>query len=202
MGGCVLFRTSRSKNTVRFPERTDVSGADFHKPPAPEERRKVKSEYAENLITSSLFSNRIYLAAMEAWGEEGRKRVLRHRRLRQGKGFFTIERPRNLKGVLDGRGEDAAVLLECMSNLAANELFLPSGMRNALEAEDSIKEGICHLEENSSLLVVVTNEIFSDGVDYGPETGEYIRLLGRMNVWLAERADAVVKVTAGIPEWM
>lgn len=81
MGGCVLFRTSRSKNTVRFPERTDVSGADFHKPPAPEERRKVmfylvtggsgsgKSEYAENLITSSLFSNRIYLAAMEAWGE-------------------------------------------------------------------------------------------------------------------------------------
>ena len=50
--------------------------------------------------------------------------------------------------------------------------------------------------------MVVTNEIFSDGVDYGPETGEYIRLLGRMNVWLAERADAVVKVTAGIPEWM
>ena len=92
--------------------------------------------------------------------------------------------------------------MEWMSKLAANELFLPSGMRNALEAEDSIKEGICHLEENSSLLVVVTNEIFSDGVDYGPETGEYIRLLGRMNVWLAERADAVVKVTAGIPEWM
>lgn len=161
-----------------------------------------KSEYAESLITSSPFSERIYLAAMEALGEEGRKRVLRHRRLRQGKGFSTIERPRNLKGVLDGRERDAAVLLECMSNLAANELFSPSGMRNVHEAENSIKEGIRHLEENSRLLVVVTNEIFSDGVDYGPETGEYIRLLGRMNVWLAERADALVKVTAGIPEWM
>ena len=49
---------------------------------------------------------------------------------------------------------------------------------------------------------MVTSEIFSDGVHYDPETGVYIRLLGRMNVWLAERADAVVKVTAGIPEWM
>ena len=55
-----------------------------------------KSEYAESLITSSPFSERIYLAAMEALGEEGSKRVLRHRRLRLGKGFSTFERPRTL----------------------------------------------------------------------------------------------------------
>ena len=133
-----------------------------------------KSEYAESLITASPFSNRIYLAAMEAYGEEGRRRVQRHRKLRQGKGFFTIERPRNLNGVLTAEQKGGAILLECLSNLAANQLFGPDGM-------------------------VVTNEIFSDGIDYGPETGCYIRLLGRMNQWLAQRADMVVQVTAGIP---
>ncbi len=158
-----------------------------------------RSVFAEQLITGSPFSNRIYLAAMEVRGEEAERRVLRHRRMRQGKGFRTIERPRNLPGVLDGAGEDAAVLLECMSNLAANELFFPSGMKTVDEAERAIRAGIRYLEENSRLLVVVTSEIFSDGIDYGPETGEYIRLLGRINRWLAQRAGQAVLVTAGIP---
>ena len=92
-----------------------------------------------------------------------------------------------------------AVLLECMSNLAANELFLPSGMRNALEAEDSIKEGIRHLEENSRLLVVVTNELFSDGMDYGPDTLAYLEVLSRLNRAVAARAGGVYEVVCGIP---
>lgn len=161
-----------------------------------------KSEYAESLITASPFSNRIYLAAMEAYGEEGRRRVKRHRKLRQGKGFSTIERPRNLNGVLTEEQKGGAILLECLSNLAANQLFGPDGIGDPAEAEQAMKEGILYLAENCRLLVVVTNEIFCDGIDYGPETGCYIRLLGRMNQWLAKRADMVVQVTAGIPVYL
>ena len=48
-------------------------------------------------------------------------RILRHRQMRAGKGFETVERYTDLKGLkLD---PDSVVLLECMSNLTANEMF-------------------------------------------------------------------------------
>ena len=51
-----------------------------------------KSAYAESLLSG--FENirsRYYIATMQVYGEEGKKRVERHRRLRAGKGFITSE---------------------------------------------------------------------------------------------------------------
>ena len=48
-------------------------------------------------------------------------------------------------------------------------------------------------------LVLVTNEIFSDGYRYEEETMEYQRILGNINVRLAEMADCVTEVVYGIP---
>ena len=39
---------------------------------------------------------RYYIATMEVFGEEGRKKVERHKKLRQGKGFITIESPKDV----------------------------------------------------------------------------------------------------------
>ena len=41
--------------------------------------------------------------------------------------------------------------------------------------------------------------IRDSGEDYTPETMEYIRLMGRLNCLLAERASEVVEVVYGIP---
>ena len=46
-----------------------------------------KSAFAEQQVVDSGIARRIYLATMEAYGEEGRARVERHRALRAGKGF-------------------------------------------------------------------------------------------------------------------
>ena len=54
-----------------------------------------KSEYAERLVCP-LPGKRIYVATMEPFGEEGRERIARHRKLREGKGFVTAEVPRDL----------------------------------------------------------------------------------------------------------
>ena len=59
-----------------------------------------KSEYAERLVCS-LPGKRIYVATMEPFGEEGRERIARHRKLREGKGFATVEVPRNLGAFAD-----------------------------------------------------------------------------------------------------
>ena len=48
-------------------------------------------------------------------------------------------------------------------------------------------------------MVIVTNEVDRDGICYGPETMEYIRLMGCLNQKLASAADRVVEVVHGIP---
>ena len=90
-----------------------------------------KSEYAEHLVMSSGCPVRYYVATMTVYGEEGKAKVLRHQELRRGKGFITVECPVNVNTALSGISsnqeedapEDAALLLECVSNLAANEMF-------------------------------------------------------------------------------
>ena len=48
-------------------------------------------------------------------------------------------------------------------------------------------------------MVVVSNEIFSDGIEYDPETFRYQQYLGKINQYIAGKADLVVEVVYGIP---
>ena len=51
-------------------------------------------------------------------------------------------------------------------------------------------------------LVVVTNEIFSDGICYDPETTRYQTYLGEINRWLGKWAGQVIEVVYGIPIYL
>ena len=78
-----------------------------------------KSEYAESLILSFGSGQRFYAASMEAGdSQEGKRRIARHRRLRAGKGFVTLEQPRNLGQLRLPDGGRKHVLLECVTTLA------------------------------------------------------------------------------------
>lgn len=46
--------------------------------------------------------------------------------------------------------------------------------------------------------MIVTNEVFSDGVRYDASTMLYIERLGIINAALADMADEVIEVAAGI----
>lgn len=162
-----------------------------------------KSEYAENLAVSLGGDRRIYIATMKPWDEECANRIIRHRKMREKKQFETVECYRSLKK-LELKKRPSVVLLECMSNLVSNELFglweegdIPVLDKNA--AADEIAEGIINLERQTDHLVVVTNDVFSDGDNYSSQTNEYRQVLGSINQLAAERADLVVEVVAGIP---
>ena len=90
-------------------------------------------------------------------------------------------------------------MLECMSNLVANELFVKDGMAHMEQTVEKIVKGIQRLKAQCRHLVVVTNEVFSDGLQYDEWTGEYIRCLGMVNQHLSELADQVVEVVYTIP---
>lgn len=123
-----------------------------------------KSEYAETIICARARS-RLYLATMQPFGSAARARIARHRALREGKGFETLERPLDLPGVALSRQYDG-ILFEDLGNLLANELFSPDGAKQ--NSVKSILFGIRKLKENCKTLVVVSNEIFSDGEAYPP----------------------------------
>ena len=77
-----------------------------------------KSAYAEQQVLEAGDAPRYYIATMMPYGEEGRRRVEKHRRMRREKHFETIECYMDLKQVQVPPG--STVLLECLSNLTAN----------------------------------------------------------------------------------
>lgn len=185
-----------------------------------------KSAYAEQMAVKAAGNGSLYyVATMQVYDEEGKKKVERHQKMRAGKGFLTIEQPRRLKEaakkvatekVSAGKvaaGKVAAervsagkiVLLECMSNLVANEMFSEENL-SAVMDEAKIKQlsheiisGVTALQDSCDILIIVTNQIFEDGIRYDASTMAYIRLLGDINRQIAERAEQVIEVVAGIP---
>lgn len=158
-----------------------------------------KSEYAESIVVSdSECRKKYYIATMIAYGEEGEKRVARHRSLRKGKGFETIECPTNVAACVNYiENLGVTLLLECIPNLVANEMF------DSKEGENNIVERIftdvkC-LCKKADTIVIVSDNVFEDGTEYGEETIRYMKYLGEVNNKIAAIADEVTEVVMGIP---
>lgn len=158
-----------------------------------------KSEYAEGLVLASPHRPRYYIATMEPFDEESRARVAKHRRMRADKQFKTIERYTDLSSLR--LRQQGVVLLECMGNLAANELYSPNGAGNMADAFAAIVDGVEALLSQCASLVVVSNEVFTGGSSCGSGTEDYLRLLARVNRALARRADRLCEVICGLPQY-
>ena len=115
--------------------------------------------------------------------------------MRKDKGFDTLECYTGLKHA-DVSGYHT-VLLECMSNLTANEMYQEKGSGD--HCVEEILAGIRHVKEQCRNLIIVTNEIFSDGMDYDEETRRYQKYLGEINVRMASMADRVAEGGYSIP---
>ena len=160
-----------------------------------------KSAYAEDYMVSiSEDRKKYYIATMQIYDEEGKRKVERHRMPRGGKGFSTIEQPVDIgKAAEKMEAEDRTALLECVSNLTANEMFSGEVPGTEEVITEKIVGGIAVLNRELTHLVIVSNNVFEDGNVYDKTTMAYIRAMGCINQKLAEMADEVVEVVVGIP---
>lgn len=161
-----------------------------------------KSSYAEKTAVSLAQSGmrKYYLATMQVFDDEGRMKIEKHRNLRNGKGFFTIEQTTRISDALEKMEDgDRTVLLECISNLMANEMFSEETAMTETQVTENVIRGIKMLKDQTNHLVVVSNNVFEDGITYDETTAKYIRAMGKINQKLAALADQVVEVAAGIP---
>lgn len=157
-----------------------------------------KSEYAERMA-AALGGTLIYVAAMHNDGtKETKERIERHLMQRQRYGFITMEQETDIDRILPP--QDSVVLVECLSNLLANEMFL-AGYDGRLAAE-RIVQGIQTLSKKCRNLLLVTNEVFSDGCEYDEDTRRYIQALADINCALGKKADCVVEVVYSIPVFL
>ena len=164
-----------------------------------------KSEYAERLAVArscgdgasrAASSARIYIATMEPFGAEGAARIARHREMRRERGFTTIERFTDLRGL--ELPPCSVALLEDIGNLAANELFSGGGDGEAVSTR--IVDGALCLAAQCETLIVVSNDILRAADEFDAEMQQYLAIIGTVNRRLAREFDEVYEVAAGSAE--
>lgn len=154
-----------------------------------------KSAYAESQAAGT-DKVKYYVATMHRDGSaELCERIHKHRRQRDGYGFLTLERETDIGGIAIEK--DSVVLVECLSNLLANEIYRNN--RTPLEAMEVIVLDVKKLSAKCERLIIVTNEVFSDGVEYDQQTAHYIEALAAINCRIAKCAGRVTEVVYGIP---
>lgn len=173
-----------------------------------------KSSYAESIAMSLQGDGRLlYIATMYPykWGKaeldpETMQRIERHRAMRADKGFDTVECYRHVEHIVAKRQD--VLLLECMSNLLANEMYLePDSNAGSDMAEtmspvsNKIVQALVNLSTRVQDVVIVTNDVFTDGgsLTYDESTREYVKNLAEINCALAREAATVTEVVCGIP---
>ncbi len=159
--------------------------------------RSGKSTYAEKLVTGTLFGASprpaVYIATAEAGDVEMATRIMAHR-ARRGVGWTTIEEPIKLAEALDGaQTHRQPVLVDCLT------LWLSNLMQVGADLDEATDALLQALDDSASPVVFVSNEV---GLGLVPETplGRSFRdAQGRLNMRVAERADRVVLMAAGLP---
>ena len=142
-----------------------------------------KSAFAER-VALSLPGPHAYVATMRHGDAETEARIDRHRQMRAGKGFETVELSTEAwrERYPAPASNSGTALLEDLGNLVANGL---QDQLDAVLAYDNV--------------VIVANEVGCDGVRYDDFTMQYIKDIGRLACGLAARSDVVVEVVAGVP---
>lgn len=151
--------------------------------------RSGKSAFAERLVRLAPAPHG-YIATAEAWDDEMRDRIARHRQDR-GPDWHTIEAPLDLPGAL--AQAQGAVLIDCATLWLTNHLLAghdPDAAAAALLAT---------LGRHPAPIVIVSNEVGWGIVPDNALARRFRDAQGRLNQQLAARADLVVAVIAGLP---
>ena len=159
-----------------------------------------KSLYAEQRLIElsdlNLNSERIYLATSRIYDDEMKSRVLRHKIMRSGKNFITIEKSCNLSEI--NINHNWCILLEDLASWTANEMFQDSEVKSSEFVSMKVYRELVNILERSGNLVLVSCEICSDCIKYDELTENYIKTLAGLHVKLAALANEVIEVNAGL----
>lgn len=157
--------------------------------------RSGKSRYAKDLA-KAIGKKVAFIATCVAHDEEMKKRVALHKRSRP-RHWQVIEESTNIKPVLIKlKNKFDVVIIDCLGLLISN--FLQNGLDGkAIEKEIKAIAGVLSGREFTS--IVVSNEVGDGIVPENHLARRFRDLVGLSNQILAEHADIVYVMQAGIP---
>jgi len=156
--------------------------------------RSGKSQYAEQRAIE-MGDRRLYVATAEARDEEMAQRIAEHRK-RRGNQWRTIEEPLELtQSLVAQRGKTDCALVDCLTLWISNLLI----QHDEEHAAKKVQELIEKLPELDFHLVFVTNEVGSGIVPDNLLARKFRDLTGRTNQRMAQAANEVILMVAGIP---
>ena len=171
-----------------------------------------KSKFAEDLLLSLNDGKQknVYLATSVVFDEEMQKKVELHKTRRKDN-WITVESYKNFSQSLEemmNENKKNNMLVDCLTNMISNIIFENEEIdwekpeKNQLEKCDkNVEKEVQNLFEifkNFENVVIVSNEVGMGLVPVYP-LGRYFReIAGKMNQFVAEKADEAYFVVSGI----
>ena len=160
--------------------------------------RSGKSRYALDYANRH-FSSKLYLATSEVLDEEVARRVEIHRKAR-GPEWQTIEEPIEVVDQITQHGHKVEViLLDCLTLWLSN-LLLRWNHEPKIMAE--VERLTRTIKQSQTNLIIVSNEVGMGIVPADPLGRRFRDLSGIANQRMAEAADTVIFMVAGIPMFL
>lgn len=181
-------------------------------------QRSGKSRRAERLAQAWLADSpdhgAVFIATAQAWDDEMRERIARHRQDRAERlpGMATVEEPLHLaQAIARHSRSNTLVVVDCLTLWLTNRL-MPAKRPGERPAENSrpIKAPADDLSGDMAMMVraiseaagpvvLVSNEIGLGVIPMGRETRAFVDALGWLNQDVAGACERVTLMAAGLP---
>ena len=181
-------------------------------------QRSGKSRRAERLAQAWLADSpdhgAVFIATAQAWDDEMRERIARHRQDRAERlpGMATVEEPLHLaQAIAQHSRSNTLVVVDCLTLWLTNRL-MPAERPDERPGEDSRpKEAPAHdlstdiamissaIHGAAGPVVLVSNEIGLGVIPMGRETRAFVDALGWLNQDVAGACERVTLMAAGLP---
>ncbi|MEZ5934583.1 MAG: bifunctional adenosylcobinamide kinase/adenosylcobinamide-phosphate guanylyltransferase [Alphaproteobacteria bacterium] len=175
--------SSRKRESTALPRLTLILGG----------ARSGKSRHAERLVEASGLDP-VYIATAEALDDEMQARIARHQE-RRGQRWRTIEEPLALTRTLHSvTAEGRALMVDCLT------LWLTNLMMHERPVEAEIDGLVDSLDALQGAAVFVGNEVGQGVMPTNAMARAFIDHAGSLHQRLAEKADRVLFMTAGLAQ--
>lgn len=164
-------------------------------------QKSGKTRRAEDLaavwLAQEAAHRAIYIATAQAWDEEMRERIARHRldRAQRVPRMETVEEPHELAHAIGAHSRaQTLIVVDCLT-LWLTARLMPAGGEAKRAGGGEIRAA---LSRCAGPIILISNEIGQGVVPLGPDTRNFVDALGSLNQAAAAACDRVTLMSAGI----